>query len=158
MSFSVSPEEDSDSNEAHLRHARHNFFFNSLISRCMSFSFSAWDTWLFPRDWLLLVCMVCPLCSRSPFCWGLTSDWLCCEPPNAAWCGLSLPWCGPIVGWCEADSYILCTKPKSLSDQIKQFSTDGANCKDHIWLESRTGMDPSPQNPNNKFVKCGRKN
>ena len=75
----------------------------------------------FPRDWLLLGCMVCPLFSRSPLCWGFTSDWLCCEPPDFAWCGLSLPWCGPIVGWCEPDSSILCTKPKSLSDQIKQF-------------------------------------
>ena len=139
-----------------LRRAQRNFFFNSLISRCISFSFSAWDTWLFPRDWLLLVCVVCPLCSWSPLCWGLTSDWLCCEPPDVAWCGLLLPWCGPIVGWCEPDSSILCTKPKSLSNQIK-LPTDGANCKDQIWLESRTGMDPGPRNPNNKFVECGRK-
>ena len=72
-------------------------------------------------DWLLLVCMVCPLLSRSPLCWGFTIEWLCCEPPNFAWCRLSLPWCGPIVGWCEPDSSILSTKPKSPSDQIKLF-------------------------------------
>ena len=101
---------------------RRNFFFNSVISRSISFSFFAWDTWLFPHDWLLLVCVVCPLCSRPPLCWGLTPEQLCCEPPDAAWCGLSLPWCGPAVGWCEPDSSILCAKPKSLSDQIKQVS------------------------------------
>ena len=62
------PEEDSDPNDDGLRRARRNFFSNSSISRCMSFSFSAWNTWLFPREWLLLVCMVCPLLSRSPLC------------------------------------------------------------------------------------------
>ena len=31
------------------------------------------------------------------------------------------------------------------------------NCKDQIWLEPRTGMDPGPQIPNNKFVECGIK-
>ena len=111
----------------------------------------------FPRDWLLFGCTVCPLFSRSPICWGFTSDWLCCEPFDSAWCGLLLPWCGPIVGWCEPDSSILCTKPKSLSDQIKQFPTDGANCKGQIWLESSTGMDLGPKNLNNKFVESGRK-
>ena len=28
-------------------------------------------------------------------------------------------------------------------------------CKDQIWLEPRTRMDPGPQNPNNKFVESG---
>ena len=27
-------------------------------------------------------------------------------------------------------------------------------CKDQIWLEPKTGMDPGPQSPCNKFVKC----
>ena len=102
-----------------LRRARRNFFFNSSISRYMSLSFFAWETWLFPRDWLLLVCMVCPLPSWSPLCWGFTTELLCCEPSDSAWCGLSLPWCGPIVGWCEPDSSIFNTKPKSPSDKIK---------------------------------------
>ena len=31
-------------------------------------------------------------------------------------------------------------------------------CKDQVWLESRIGMDPGPQAPNNKFVEFGRKN
>ena len=30
-------------------------------------------------------------------------------------------------------------------------------CKYQICLESRTGVDPGPQSPNNKFVECGRK-
>ena len=42
--------------------------------------------------------------------------------------------------------------PKSLSDQIKQFPTDSANCKDQIWLEPKREVDPGPQSPNNKFV------
>ena len=33
-----------------LRRARRNSFFSSSISRCMSLSFFAWETWLFPRD------------------------------------------------------------------------------------------------------------
>ena len=53
---------------------RRNFFFNSSISCCMSFSFSAWDAWLPPRDWLLLMCTICPLCSRPPLCWGWTPE------------------------------------------------------------------------------------
>ena len=47
--------------------------------------------------------------------------------------------------------------PKSLFDQIKQFPTDNANCKDQIWLEPKIGMDPGPQSPNNKFVEGGIK-
>ena len=27
-------------------------------------------------------------------------------------------------------------------------------CKDPIWLESKTGMDPGPRNPNNEFIEC----
>ena len=30
-------------------------------------------------------------------------------------------------------------------------------CKDQIWLEPKTGMDPGPQSPNNKFVESGIK-
>ena len=121
MASSASSEEDSDPSGDRLRHARRNFFFNSSISRCMSLSFFAWETWLFPHDWLLLVCLVYPLHSWSPLCWGFTTELLCCEPPDSAWCGQSLPWYGPIVGWCEPDSSIFSTKPKSLSDQIKPF-------------------------------------
>ena len=36
-----------------------------------------------------------------------------------------------------------------------KFPTDSANCKDQIWLEPKTGMDPGPRNPNNKFVEGG---
>ena len=28
--------------------------------------------------------------------------------------------------------------------------------KDPIWLESKTGMDPSPRSPNNEFIECGK--
>ena len=61
VASSVSSEEDSDPSDDHLRRARHNFFFSSSISRCMSLSFFVWETLLFPRDWLLLVCVVCTL-------------------------------------------------------------------------------------------------
>ena len=85
----------------------------------MSLSFFAWETWLFPPDWLLLVCVVCTLPSWSPLCWGFTIELLRWEPPDSAWCRLALSWCGPIVGWCEPDFSISNTKPKSPSDQIR---------------------------------------
>ena len=28
------------------------------------------------------------------------------------------------------------------------------SCKDQIWRESKTGMDPGPRNPNNEFIEC----
>ena len=37
------------------------------------------------------------------------------------------------------------------------FPTDDANCKDQFRLEPRTGMDPGPKSPNNKFIESGRK-
>ena len=27
-------------------------------------------------------------------------------------------------------------------------------CKDQIWYESKTGMDPGPRSPNNEFIEC----
>ena len=27
-------------------------------------------------------------------------------------------------------------------------------CKDQIWLESKTGVDPGPRSPNNEFIEC----
>ena len=30
-------------------------------------------------------------------------------------------------------------------------------CKDQFWIEPRTGIDPAPKSPNNKFVESGRK-
>ena len=27
-------------------------------------------------------------------------------------------------------------------------------CKDQIWYESKTGMDPGPLSPNNEFIEC----
>ena len=91
MSSFVSSEEDSNSGDERLRRARCNFFFNSSISRCMSLSFFAWETWLFPHDWFLLVCVVCTLPSRFPLCWGFIAELLRWEPPDFAWCGLTLP-------------------------------------------------------------------
>ena len=29
-------------------------------------------------------------------------------------------------------------------------------CKDPIWFESKTGMDPGPRSPNNEFIECGK--
>ena len=46
----------------------------------------------------------------------------------------------------------------SLIYKITLFWSCYGTCKDRIWLESRTGMDPGSQSPNNKFVECGRKN
>ena len=117
----VSSKDSSKSGDECFRRAQHNSFFSSSISCCMSLSFFAWETWLFPYDWLLLVCIVCILPSWSPLCWGFTTELLCWEPPNFAWCGLALSWCGPIVDWCEPDSSISNVEPESPSDQIKLF-------------------------------------
>ena len=121
VASSVSSKDSSESGEGRLRRARRNSFFNSSISRCMSFSFSAWETWLFPRDWLLLVYVVCALPSWSPLCWGFMTELLCWEPLDYAWCELTLSWCGPIVGWCEPDSSIFNARPKFPSNQINLF-------------------------------------
>ena len=119
VASSVSSEEGSESGDECLRRVRRNFFFNSSISHCMSLSFFAWETWLFPHDWLLLVCVVCTLPLWSPLCWGFMTELLRWEPPDSAWCGLTLSWCGLIVGWYEPNFSISNTKPKSPSDQIK---------------------------------------
>ena len=44
VASSASSEEDSDPSDDRLHRAWRNFFFNSLISRCMSLSFFAWET------------------------------------------------------------------------------------------------------------------
>ena len=80
VTSSVSSEDNSKSGEQRLFRVRRNFFFSSSISRCMSLSFFGCKTWLFPRDWLLLVCAVCVLPSWSPLCWGFTTELLCWEP------------------------------------------------------------------------------
>ena len=116
VASSVSSEDSLESGDEHLRCARRNSFFSSSISRYMSLSFFAWETWLFPHDWLLLVCIVCILPSWSPLCWGFTTELLCWEPPNSAWCRLASSWYGPIVGWCEPNSSIFNVKLESPSD------------------------------------------
>ena len=113
---SVSLEDSSESGEECLHRARCNSFFSSSISRCMSLSFFAWETWLFSHDWLLLVYVVCVLPSWSPLCWEFTTELLCWEPLDSTWCELTLSWCGPIVSWCEPDSSISNAKPESPSD------------------------------------------
>ena len=85
----VSSKDSSELGDDRLRHARRNSFFSSSISHCMSLSFFAWETWLFPRDWLLLVCVVCILPSWFPLCWRFTMELLCWEPLNSAWCRLA---------------------------------------------------------------------
>ena len=50
VASSISSEDSSESGDDYLCRARCNFFFSSSISRCMSLSFFAWETWLFPRD------------------------------------------------------------------------------------------------------------
>ena len=158
MASFVSSEEGSELGDERLHCVWHNFFFNSSISRCMSLSFFAWETWLFPHDWLLLIGVVCTLPSWSLLCWGFTTELLCWEPPASAWCGLTLSWCGPIVDWCELDSSISNTKPKSSSDQIKLSSQTAPILRTSFGLDPKTGLGSSPTSPNNKFVECERKN
>ena len=50
VASSVSSEDSSESGDDYLCRARCNFFFSSSISRYMSLSFFAWETWFFPRD------------------------------------------------------------------------------------------------------------
>ena len=111
-----------------------------------------------PRDWLLLVCVVCTLPSRFPLRWGFTAELLRWEPLDSAWCRLTLPWCGPIVDWCEPDSSISSAKSKSLSDQIKLFPQTTPIIRTIFVLDSKTRLDSGPTSPNNEFVERGRKN
>ena len=85
----VSSDDSSESGDECLRRTRRNFFFNSSISRCMSLSLFAWETWLLPREWLLLVCVICTFPSWSPLSWGFATESLCWDPPNSAWCRLA---------------------------------------------------------------------
>ena len=39
---------------------------------------------------------------------------------------------------------------------ISYYKSQNTYCKDQIWLGSRIGMDLSPNNPNKKFIECGR--
>ena len=121
VASSISSKDSSESGDECLHRMRRNFFFNSSISRCMSLSLFAWETWLFPCDWLLLVCVVCILPSWSPLCWGFATELLWWESPDSAWCRLASSWCGPIVGWCEPDSSI--SNVKSESPQIRSSSS-----------------------------------
>ena len=121
VASSASSEDSSESGDECLRRMQRNFFFNSSISHYMSLSLFAWETWLFPRDWLLLVCVVCTLPSSSPLCWGFATELLCWEPLDSTWCRLASSWCGPIVGWCEPDSSI--SNVKSESPQIRSSSS-----------------------------------
>ena len=121
VTSSVSSDDSSKSGDECLRRTRRNFFFNSSISRCMSLSLFAWETWLLPYEWLLLVCVICILPSWSPLCWGFTTELLCWDPPDSAWCRLASSWCGLIVGWCEPDPSISNVKPKS--PQIRSSSS-----------------------------------
>ena len=50
VASSVSSKDSSESGDECFRRARRKFFFSSSISRCMSLSLFAWETWLFPRD------------------------------------------------------------------------------------------------------------
>ena len=136
VASSVSSKNSSESGDELLRHAQRNSFFNWSISRCMSLSFFAWETWLFPCDWLLLVCVVCTLPSWSPLCWRFTTELLCWEPPDSAWCRLAWSWCGLIVGWCGPNSSIFNAKPESSSDQIKFFPQMAP------ILRTNFGLDP----------------
>ena len=155
VASSISSEDSSKSGEGHLRRMRRNSFFSSSISCGISLSFFAWETWFFPHDWLLLVCVVCTLPSWSPLCWGFTIELLCWEPPDSAWCELTLSWCGPIVGWCEPDSSISNARPKFPSNHIKLFPQTAWTS---FGLDPKTGLGSGPTSPNNEFVERGRKN
>ena len=158
VTSSVSSENNSELGEGRIRRARRNSFFSSSISRCMSLSFFARETWLFPCDWLLLVCVVHALPSWSPFCWGFTTELLCWEPLDSTWCELTLSWCGPIVGWCEPDSSISNARPEFPSNQIKLFPQTAPIVTTSFDLDPKTGLGSGPTSPNNEFVERGRKN
>ena len=121
IASSVSSNDSSESGDECLHRMRCNFFFNSSISRCMSLSLFAWETWLLPREWLLLVCVICILPSWSPLYWGFATELLCWDPPDYAWCRLASSWCEPTVGWYEPDPSISNIKLKS--PQIKSSSS-----------------------------------
>ena len=84
VASSISSKDNSELGDERLRRARRNSFFSSSISCCMSLSFFAWETWLFPYDWLLLVCVVCTLALWPPLYWRFTKELLCWEPPDFA--------------------------------------------------------------------------
>ena len=66
-SFSPS-EEKSELEGVCLHRSWHNFLFKWSISRYMFLASSLWERWLPPRNWLLLVWVVCTLPSRSFLC------------------------------------------------------------------------------------------
>ena len=37
---------------------------------------------------------------------------------------------------------------------LKEINKIIKTCKDQIWYESKTGMDPGPRSPNNEFIEC----
>ena len=39
-------------------------------------------------------------------------------------------------------------------NNLQERERENGWCKDQISLESRTGMDPDPRSPNNKFIEC----
>ena len=43
-------------------------------------------------------------------------------------------------------------EPHTFSHEISAY----IYCKDQIWLGSRIRMDLNPNDPNNKFIECGR--
>ena len=40
------------------------------------------------------------------------------------------------------------------NSRIFVFYKVNNKCKDQIWLESKTGVDPGPRSPNNEFIEC----
>ena len=79
-------------------------------------SFFAWETWLFPRDWLLPVWAVCILPSWLPFRSRLLCWLPCWEPFDSAWCRSTSTWCGPATAWCGPASSIVDVVTKSPLD------------------------------------------
>ena len=108
-------------------------------------------------SWLTLTSMHCMHTSFmiSP---SFTIELLCWEPPDSAWCRLTLSWCGPIVGWCELDSSIPNTRPEFPSNQIKLSPQTAPIVRTNSGLDTKTRLGFGPTSPNNKFVECGRKN
>ena len=76
------------------------------------------------------------------------------------------------VSLCSKDTVLLILKKKNWWEKKKKtasffsqlfrvcllggffFSKQYKNCKDKIWLESKTGMDPGPRSSNNEFIEC----
>ena len=77
-------EEKSELEGVRLHRSWRNFLFKWSISHYMFLASSLWERWLLPRNWLLLVWVVCTLPSRSSLCSRLRKWSWHWDPINSA--------------------------------------------------------------------------